>query len=89
MCADVWAIGCRADKLAKKIRTCITANRLSYVTALGGRKSGGGWRACCSAHGDHDPSLEIQDVHGKVLLHCFVGCSQGIVLDALRQRGLW
>ena len=45
--------------------------------------------ACCPAHDDKFPSLSLTDVGDKVLFHCFAGCSQGEVIDALRARGLW
>ena len=45
--------------------------------------------ACCPAHDDKSPSLSLTDVGDKVLFHCFAGCSQTEVIDALRARGLW
>jgi hypothetical protein len=46
-------------------------------------------RACCPAHSDETPSLDIKVKGGKVLFTCRAGCDQGAVLDALRRRGLW
>jgi 5S rRNA maturation endonuclease (ribonuclease M5)/energy-coupling factor transporter ATP-binding protein EcfA2 len=43
----------------------------------------------CPAHHDPDPSLSITERDGRILVHCFGGCSQRQVIDALRQRGLW
>jgi hypothetical protein len=58
--------------------------------ALKGRKAGRGWKARCPAHDDHSPSLSISVGNdGRTLVHCFTGCSQNAVLDALRSRGLW
>jgi len=58
--------------------------------ALGGRKSGRGWSACCPAHDDSTPSLSIQDADdGRVLVHCHAGCEQAEVITALKARGLW
>jgi putative DNA primase/helicase len=58
--------------------------------ALGGRKAGGAWMACCPAHEDREPSLSITDAKGgKVLVRCHAGCDQGRVIAALRSRGLW
>ena len=58
--------------------------------ALKARRSGGGWMAACVAHEDRTPSLSIRDGdNGKPLIHCFGGCSQDVVIDALRKRGLW
>ncbi|WP_037281989.1 DUF7146 domain-containing protein [Rubellimicrobium mesophilum] len=45
--------------------------------------------ACCPAHGDRSPSLSIKDGQdGRLLLHCFAGCSYETVRDALQDRGL-
>jgi hypothetical protein len=43
----------------------------------------------CPAHDDQRPSLSLSVQDNKVLLHCFAGCSQDAVIDALRKRGLW
>ncbi len=45
--------------------------------------------ACCPAHDDHNPSLSVEEVAGKVLVHCHAGCSQDEVISALRNRGNW
>ena len=59
--------------------------------ALGGRRYGARqWQARCPAHDDHDPSLSITESReGVTLVHCFAGCEQGAVIDALKARGLW
>jgi hypothetical protein len=58
------------------------------IEALGGNPSSG--MCCCPAHDDETPSLSVSETPaGKVLVHCFAGCSQNDVLDALRARGLW
>lgn len=42
------------------------------------------WAACCPAHEDKSPSLTIrQAADGKLLLHCFTGCSTYDVLAAV------
>jgi len=43
----------------------------------------------CPAHNDTTPSLSARADGRRVLLHCFGGCSQREVIDALRMRGLW
>ena len=66
----------------------MTAAKLAK--ALGGRRYGRHWQARCPAHDDHDPSLSISvSREGVTLVHCFAGCSQDQVIDALRHRGLW
>jgi len=54
--------------------------RLDKVKAVGADK----WSACCPAHDDRDPSLSIREADdGKVLLHCWAGCSITDVLAAI------
>jgi putative DNA primase/helicase len=53
------------------------------------RASGNTWMARCPAHEDGSPSLAIRGADGKVLLHCHGGCSQGAVIQALKDRGIW
>ena len=44
----------------------------------------GTWIACCPAHADKSPSLTIRETDdGKVLLHCFTGCSALEIIDAV------
>ncbi|SBT04582.1 Virulence-associated protein E [Candidatus Propionivibrio aalborgensis] len=42
------------------------------------------WQAQCPAHDDRGPSLSIRETDdGRVLLHCFAGCSVHDVLAAV------
>ena len=66
----------------------MTAESLAHELG-GARRSGPGWLARCPAHDDNDPSLSISERTGKLLVHCFAGCDQQDVIDALRARGLW
>ncbi len=43
----------------------------------------GKWSARCPAHPDKSPSLSIREVDGKVLLHCFGGCTPEEIVGAL------
>lgn len=44
----------------------------------------------CPAHDDEHPSLSVDTGHdGRVLVHCFAGCTQEAVIGALRVRRLW
>jgi putative DNA primase/helicase len=44
----------------------------------------------CPAHDDRNPSLSVSDTDdGRLLVHCFAGCPQDRVIDALKARGLW
>ena len=49
------------------------------------RRTGPGrWIACCPAHDDKSPSLAIREVEdGRVLIHCFSGCSVQEITGAL------
>jgi hypothetical protein len=47
-------------------------------------------KACCPAHEDQEPSLDIVGTSsGKVLFTCRAGCDQDAVVAALRRRGVW
>lgn len=55
-------------------------NRLDKVKTTGP----GRWVACCPAHPDKRPSLHIKECDdGRVLVHCFIGCSVGAILAAV------
>ena len=42
------------------------------------------WMARCPAHGDNNPSLSItRKPDGKVLMHCFTGCTKVALLPEL------
>lgn len=44
----------------------------------------GRWLARCPAHNDKSPSLAIRELaDGRVLVHCFTGCSTADVLTAV------
>ena len=44
----------------------------------------GKWVACCPAHLDASPSLSIKQADdGKILVHCFAGCTTDDVLGAI------
>lgn len=49
----------------------------------GVRRSGRGWMALCPGHPDRSPSLSIREDNGRILLHCFAGCSVDAVCAAL------
>ncbi len=65
----------------------IAADRIAK--ALKARHSGRGWIAHCPAHEDRSPSLSVRQEGDKILVHCFAGCRQAAVIEALRVRGLW
>jgi putative DNA primase/helicase len=65
----------------------MTADSIAH--ALKARRSGSCWMAKCPAHDDHNPSLSIREVDGKVLLYCHAGCGQRDVIEALKAKGVW
>jgi len=71
----------------------MSAERIA--TALGPAKArqtsrGLTWRVRCPSHDDQHASLDVTETgDGRVLVHCWSGCSQAELIDALRERGLW
>ncbi len=51
---------------------------------LRGYRRGSGWTCCCPAHDDRTPSLSLDLRAGRLLTHCFSGCSPQDVWDALK-----
>ena len=60
-------------------------SNLEKFKKLGGNR----YIACCPAHDDRNPSLSITQGKDKLLVHCFAGCTQAEVIDALIALGLW
>jgi hypothetical protein len=50
------------------------------------RNGGNGWMATCPAHRDRSPSLSLRESNGRLLLHCFAGCSIEAICEALEIR---
>jgi hypothetical protein len=66
----------------------VTAEELTEQ--LGGHRNGREGSAPCPCHDDRKNSFSVgEGVDGKILVHCFAGCPQDSVIDALRARGLW
>ena len=47
-------------------------------------RNGSGWQALCPAHADHYPSLSVRENNGKILIHCFAGCTVEAICAALK-----
>lgn len=57
----------------------VILNRLRSVS-----RSGKGWKACCPAHEDTNPSLSVViGDNGRALVHCFAGCPPESIVKAL------
>jgi hypothetical protein len=52
----------------------------------GAKRKGSGWNALCPAHEDRNPSLSIHECDGRILVHCFAGCSVESICEALQIR---
>src|SRR5574337_497427 len=68
-------------------------NRAKIVAALQCGRPGcvcaKGKQVHCPAHDDEHPSLSVDEREGRILVHCFAGCSQDAVIEGLRRRGAW
>ncbi len=57
-------------------------NVLAHLKGV--RTSLRGWKACCPAHADREPSLSIGlGEQGQVLLKCFAGCQIERIVEAM------
>jgi len=75
--------GGRAMSLCPEQKASPTLDRV-LAQLRGVRTSLRGWRACCPAHGDLEPSLSIGlGEQGQVLLKCFAGCSLERIVEAI------
>lgn len=55
-------------------------SRLQKVKQTGKKQ----YQACCPAHQDSDPSLSLRELEdGRVLIHCFGGCSPVAVMESI------
>jgi hypothetical protein len=55
-----------------------------FVERLEGvRRRDAGWVARCPAHEDRHPSLSVRENNGRILVHCFAGCSVDAIVAAL------
>lgn len=62
----------------------------AFVSALGGKRYGKGYRAHCPAHDDQHPSLDINQGHdGKILTICRTGCSQQQLISKFKEMEIW
>jgi hypothetical protein len=51
------------------------------------KKSPSGWRGCCPAHEDDNPSLFLADGTDGLALVCYAGCTYEAIAAALEARG--
>ena len=43
----------------------------------------------CPSHEDAHPSLSVDEKDGTSLVYCHGGCTQSLVIEKLREQGLW
>lgn len=65
----------------------VTAAAKEVVKRLKGTWHGSYGKARCPAHNDPSPSLSITPGRSAVLFHCFAGCTQAAIMDALSSQG--
>jgi hypothetical protein len=51
------------------------------------QKTPTGWKACCPAHDDRNPSLFLADGRDGLALVCYAGCEYRNIVQALETRG--
>ena len=51
------------------------------------KRSPQGWKACCPAHEDSNPSLFLADGQEGVALVCYAGCDYRSIVQALESKG--
>jgi hypothetical protein len=51
------------------------------------KRSPTGWKACCPAHEDKDPSLFLADGQEGIALVCYAGCDYRSIAQALESKG--
>ena len=60
----------------------------ALVEALGGTWSRSKGMSCCPAHADRTPSLSVSLGRRAILVHCFAGCTNEAVIEALGRVGM-
>ena len=58
-------------------------NLLAWLEGV--RSTSRGWTSRCPSHRDKSPSLSIREAEdGRILLHCFAGCTPAEICAAQR-----
>jgi hypothetical protein len=73
------------DRLVESVAPEEVVDWVRSLLERGGRieRLAGGFKACCPAHEDRTPSLSVKPGRVRVMLHCFAGCSEEAVCQAL------
>ena len=51
------------------------------------KQKGNGWQSLCPSHSDANPSFSLTERDGKILTHCFAGCTFDAIRQALGMTG--
>jgi hypothetical protein len=63
-----------------------SAERCAQLLAKA-KRSPTGWKACCPAHDDTNPSLFLADGADGLALVCYAGCEYKAIAEALEAKG--
>jgi 5S rRNA maturation endonuclease (ribonuclease M5) len=63
--------------------TAILADTIAHRCEKAHQTKNDGWKVCCPAHDDRNPSLSIDHTPDRVLLKCHAGCSTEAIVSAL------
>lgn len=69
-------------------RDALETRARKIVEQLGGTWSRSKGMCCCPAHADRTPSLSVTLGKRAVLIHCFAGCSNDAVMQAMARLGV-
>jgi hypothetical protein len=69
-------------------RDALETRARKIVEQLGGTWSRSKGMCCCPAHADRTPSLSVTLGRHAVLVHCFAGCSNEAVMQAMARLGV-
>lgn len=70
-----------------RMQTDWTAERVARLLKKP-KRSPTGWKACCPAHDDSNPSLFLADADDGIAMRCYAGCSYRDISDALKSKGV-
>lgn len=70
------------------VRDALETRARKIVEQLGGTWSRSNGMCCCPAHADRTPSLSVTLGKRAVLVHCFAGCSNDAVMQAMARLGV-
>jgi RecA-family ATPase len=72
--------------MSARMQTDWTAERVARLLKKA-KRSPTGWKACCPAHDDSEPSLFMADADDGIAMRCYAGCTYREISDALKSKG--